>query len=203
MLSHPSSSGGGSSGAPSFGGGTASAAPDSSGLSSKERWWRKLQEDSANAKGEWDAGGGGDDGHMKRSHDLFVANCGHDLKVGFDWKSIDMNHWIEVEKKQQRPDDMVAGFCTYQTIYELASACAADSPLKPYQRDAIKQLKTLTCHTRPCKDMPDTGTGSPGRQEVMTYSIYAIDGSGTNLDMTYCESAANGTMVVNNWMRSL
>ncbi|HEY1557453.1 MAG TPA: hypothetical protein VGF94_21610 [Kofleriaceae bacterium] len=185
-------------------GGTAQRSdPDASGLSPKQRWWRKVQEDSANAKGEWDSNGHADDGHMKRSHDQFAKSCGHDLKVAFDWKSFDMNHWIEVQQAQHMPDNMVAGYCTYETISELASACEADSPLKSYQRDAIKKLTTLTCHARACKDMPDTNTGEPGRQDAMTFAVFAIGDGGSNLDMTYCESNANGSMVVNTWMRSL
>ena len=193
----PHGGSGGSSGGASLGG-VASA----SGLTSKQSSWRKLQEDSANAKGDWDDGRG-DDGHMKRSHEHVAQNCGHDIQVVFDWNTIDMNHWLEIQKKQNRRDDLVAGFCTYETVYELGSACADDSPLKSYQRDAIKQIKTLTCHYRPCKDMPDVGEGEHGRQDVMTYSIYAVSNGGTNLDMTFCESATNGSMVVNKWMRSL
>ncbi len=181
---------------------TADASPAAGAGSSKESWWRKVQLDSANGKGEW-APGGHEDGHMNRSHTHVVENCGHDIQVVFDWKTFDMNHWIDVQKKQQRPDDFAAGLCSYEMIYELGSACAADSPLKPYQRDAIKQLKTLTCHYRPCREMPDTPDGSPGRQDVMTYAILAIGAGGSNLDMTYCESESNTTVNVNKWMRAL
>src|SRR5512135_3575337 len=88
----------------------ANASPDASGLSPKERWWRMVQEDSAYAQGNW-ANGTGDDGHMKRSHEHIVENCGHDVHVVFDWKTLDMNHWLEFQKKDHRPDDVVAGFC--------------------------------------------------------------------------------------------
>ena len=198
LVAHPGGGGGGGGGAQA----STVTAQDTSGLSAKERWWRKVQEDSANAKGDWN-NGNGDDGHMKRSHDLFAQNCGHDVQVVFDWKSFDMNHWVEVQKKEQRPDDLVAGFCVYQTIYELGSGCASDSPLKPYQRDAIKQIKTLTCHARPCKDMPDPGTGAPGQQDAMTFPLLTLGAGGTNLDVTYCESEANAGATVDEWMRAL
>ncbi|HUJ59956.1 MAG TPA: hypothetical protein VLX92_15735 [Kofleriaceae bacterium] len=203
MMPHASTSTASSSADTGASGAEQSTTPDASGLSPKEKWWRKVQEDSANAKGAWDTGGNADDGHMKRSHQAFAQNCGHELKVLFDWKTFNMAEWVDFQQKQHRPDDVVGGFCAYQTIEDLASACAADSPLKPYQRDAIKNLRTLTCHARPCKDMPDTNTGEPGSQELMSFAVLSIANGGTNLDMTFCESAANGDYVVNTWMRSL
>ncbi len=201
VISHPSAGGAPATSSP--GPIEPSASSGSSGLSSKESWWRKVQLDSANAQGDWNGAGNGDDGHMKRSHDHVVENCGHDVRVSFDWNTFDMNHWIEFQKKQQRPDDVIAGFCTYSQIYELGSACASDSPLKSYQRDAIKQIKTVTCHYKPCNQLPDMPGSAPGRQEVASIAQYALGNGGTNLDVTFCESEANASASVNAWMRAM
>jgi hypothetical protein len=165
-------------------------------ISDKEKWWRKTQEDSANAQGEWGTGGHENE-HMRVSHQHFIENCGHDVRVVFDWKSFDMQQWLKLAKERHLPDDVVAGYCVYQ-LYDVGSDCTSDA-LKPYQRDMLKKVTTWTCHYKRCKDMPDIDGG--GRQDVATYAQYSI--KGTNLDETYCESNSNGTMAFEQWLRAL
>lgn len=164
--------------------------PEQAVSGNKEQSWRQLQDAAAN-----------ESDHAKQAHADIVQYCGHDVHVVFDWPSFDMQRWLDAEKTMHMPDGMAGSYCAYQ-LTELAYACRAEE-YKPYQKDAVKKLKTLTCHYKPCAQLPDPPNSHPGANLVATEAQYALGADGTNLDETYCENEMNQEAVLRAWLQKL
>lgn len=127
-------------------------------------------------------------------HAGLIEGCGHDIKVVFDWDSIDLSQYVGVSLKagetwEAWKFESITSDTMFTSLYRVCH-------VSPELKAAVGRIQTLTFHGLPCDEVPrsfthDDQSTSERDQPLRPGYGHAITDHGANVDITFCRESVN------------
>ncbi len=156
----------------------------------QEKGWHRLTDDMANGRPFLSEGNNSahPDSDIKAAHEALIKSLGHDIEFVFDWKSYKIEEWVgqEIGAGRRTKEYTAASVCTggRDGILEALVSVATDKGFADY-KSALTKIKTITCHSKSCEDLPRS-TDIPG--DATAGYEYKLSRDKTNIDVSSCAS---------------
>jgi hypothetical protein len=125
---------------------------------------------------------------QKQLHERITKSCGHDIKVGFDWKTFKKSEWVGHDMGAGYvSNELTAGRNCVSILSDLAQACENDSGRRP----KLAKLKTITCVSIPPAKMPNDHGYS---------SVFKLTKHKTNIDVWEVPFVMSGLPRASDWI---
>ena len=162
-----------------------STGPTGGAPSSPDQTWHDVNEALANGR----LGPGADPTSTtlsanKSLHGDITAKWGHPIAIKFDWDSFKYADWVGVDIGAGRrlEIDSLSSSCTQDVLDTLASLCG-----DAQKRTLVSPLQSVTCHAKPCDQLPRSSTVE---HDISPGLVYAYSADRTNIDKTFCQTSA-------------